>query len=54
MQLTNDETGTYPVLEALEGERCSFCDRGRLVRGSYKGNAAVICDTCETPGAQLW
>lgn len=56
MQLTDDSIapGDHPVLAALEGDACSFCDAGTLVRGEYKGNAAVVCDDCQTPGAQLW
>ena len=44
----------HPVVDALEGADCTFCDQGELVRGVYKGKTAVICDSCETPGAQLW
>jgi hypothetical protein len=42
------------VLSVLEGNPCTFCGDGTLVRSSYKGNAAVICDDCRTPGAQMW
>ena len=55
MQLTDDSAAVgHPVLAALEGNACSFCDTGTLVRDCYKGNAAVICDECQTPGAQVW
>lgn len=54
MQLTDDSRGDQALLEALEGAPCSFCEGGQLVRGSYQGNAAALCDECETPGAQLW
>ncbi|WP_331250851.1 HVO_A0556 family zinc finger protein [Natrinema pallidum] len=43
-----------PVVAALTGTDCSFCDEGMLVQGTYKGNNAVLCDACETPGAQFW
>ncbi|WP_339104235.1 HVO_A0556 family zinc finger protein [Haloterrigena salinisoli] len=45
---------THPVVDSLEGTSCTFCDDGELERGVYKGKTAVICDSCETPGAQLW
>lgn len=55
MQLSDDSTAVGDsVLAALEGKTCSYCDTGTLVRDSYKGNAAVVCDDCETPTAQLW
>ncbi len=53
MQLTDDAV-EHPVLDALEGDACSFCGEGRLVRDSYNDNAAVVCDECRTPGAQVW
>ncbi|WP_169732107.1 HVO_A0556 family zinc finger protein [Halostagnicola larsenii] len=42
------------LVSLLEGRECPSCADGRLERGRYKGNEAVICDTCETPRAQLW
>ncbi|GAA0229600.1 HVO_A0556 family zinc finger protein [Haladaptatus pallidirubidus] len=42
------------VIRRLEGEECQWCPDGQLERGTYKGNDAVVCDTCETPTAQLW
>ncbi|SEV81640.1 HVO_A0556 family zinc finger protein [Natrinema salifodinae] len=54
MQLTDADTVGHPVLDALDGADCSFCEEGVLVRDSYHGNAAVICDDCHTPGAQVW
>ncbi|WP_226479860.1 HVO_A0556 family zinc finger protein [Natrinema amylolyticum] len=53
MQLTDDAVG-HPVLAVLEGTPCQFCADGRLTRACYKGNAAVVCDDCETPTAQVW
>ncbi|WP_175479996.1 HVO_A0556 family zinc finger protein [Natrinema salaciae] len=50
----DDPAAENPVLDLLEGTSCAFCDGGTLVRGTYHGNAAVICDDCHTPGAQLW
>ncbi|WP_425600753.1 HVO_A0556 family zinc finger protein [Natrinema longum] len=40
--------------DALEGSICTFCEEGELLRDSFKGNDAVICDACGTPGAQVW
>ena len=54
MQLMDDSVASSPVLAALEGRACAFCEEGELLRGSYKGNDAVICDACGTPGAQVW
>ncbi|NUB91486.1 hypothetical protein HTZ84_10705 [Haloterrigena sp. SYSU A558-1] len=55
MQEAVDGTvAVHPVVDALEGKRCTFCDEGELVQGVYKGKNAVICESCETPTAQLW
>jgi len=42
------------VVRRLEGQDCQWCTDGRLERGRYKGNVAVICEDCDTPAAQLW
>ncbi|MGQ3414378.1 HVO_A0556 family zinc finger protein [Natrinema sp. LN54] len=54
MQLTDDAATGRSVLDALEGDACSYCEDGTLVRDRYHGNAAVVCDDCHTPGAQVW
>ncbi|OAQ54147.1 hypothetical protein HTG_01040 [Natrinema mahii] len=54
MQQQEHEAAENSPVDALEGTNCTFCDDGELVRGEYKGNTAVICDSCETPGAQFW
>jgi len=54
MQLTDDTAVDSPVLEALEGNTCLFCEDGVLLQDRYKGKQAVICDSCHTPGAQVW
>ncbi|WP_222912802.1 HVO_A0556 family zinc finger protein [Natrinema sp. SYSU A 869] len=54
MQQQRSETVVHPVIDALEGRTCSFCEKGKLVQDIYKGNDAVICDVCATPSAQLW
>lgn len=50
----SNELAVHPVVESLEETSCTFCDEGTLEQGVYKGKIAVICDSCETPGAQLW
>ncbi|ELY58901.1 HVO_A0556 family zinc finger protein [Natronolimnohabitans innermongolicus] len=42
------------LLAALDGRPCSYCSAGTLERAVYKGNEAVVCDSCDTPQAQLW
>ena len=54
MQLTDDSAVGHPVLDVLEGNSCAFCGDGTLRQDSYKGNRAVICDSCQTPSAQVW
>lgn len=48
------ETQTRQVLDILEGRTCPTCPDGELVREVYKGNRAVVCDSCGTPKAQIW
>ncbi|MFB1066364.1 HVO_A0556 family zinc finger protein [Natrinema sp. H-ect4] len=42
------------AISSLEGTDCSFCADGELTQDTYKGNDAVVCDACDTPGAQFW
>lgn len=42
------------VLEQLEHHSCEFCSDGSLVRATFKGNDAVVCDCCGTPAVQFW
>ncbi|WP_339104698.1 HVO_A0556 family zinc finger protein [Haloterrigena salinisoli] len=42
------------LLAILEGRPCPYCSDGELERGSYKDKQAAICDSCDTPHAQLW
>ncbi|WIV66816.1 HVO_A0556 family zinc finger protein [Natrialbaceae archaeon AArc-T1-2] len=42
------------LLATLEGRNCPRCTAGKLVRSTYKGNEAVVCDSCNTPQAQVW
>lgn len=54
MQSTDDSVVRDSVLVALEGSTCAFCEEGELLQSSFKGNDAVVCDVCGTPGAQVW
>ncbi|WP_343192867.1 HVO_A0556 family zinc finger protein [Haloterrigena sp. H1] len=38
----------------LMGATCDFCADGQLASGEYKGNTAMVCDTCGTPAVQVW
>ncbi|WP_254861974.1 HVO_A0556 family zinc finger protein [Halovivax gelatinilyticus] len=52
--MANAELGERGILRRLRGEDCPVCERGELELGTYKGNRAVVCDSCDTPRAQLW
>ena len=52
--LRNQTDQSIKLLELLEQTACSFCEGGHLVRDQYKGNEAVVCSSCGTPGAQVW
>lgn len=42
------------LLAVLEGRPCPYCSEGELERGVYKDKRAAVCDSCDTPHAQLW
>ncbi|MCU4740662.1 hypothetical protein OB955_08060 [Halobacteria archaeon AArc-m2/3/4] len=52
--MAQSDTAGQQLLSRLEGRKCEFCSDGTLVRGIFKGNAAVICEECDTPAAQSW
>lgn len=54
LEQAEDVSGADRVLSKLEGGRCTFCERGELVREVYKSNDAVVCRNCGVPGAQSW
>ena len=54
MQGVASETATESVLARLVGGDCKWCDGGTLVRRQFKGDAAVVCETCDTPAARVW
>ena len=39
--------------ELLSVSRCQYCD-GDLVRGTFKGDEAILCDDCDTPAVRVW
>ena len=54
MQQPESKSSSHPVINALEGNTCSYCDEGTLIYRTFKGNDAIVCNSCETPSAQLW
>ncbi|WP_168215805.1 HVO_A0556 family zinc finger protein [Halorussus ruber] len=42
------------LLAELVGEECCWCTSGTLAREEFKGDEAVVCDECGTPGARVW
>ena len=53
MQISETRTA-HSLLETLNRCDCAFCEDGQLVRGTFKGNDAVVCDACGAPGAQFF
>ncbi|WP_201294038.1 HVO_A0556 family zinc finger protein [Natronorubrum halalkaliphilum] len=53
-QSSQTSGGDRQLLALLEGRSCSYCPDGELERDVYKDNQAVVCDSCDTPHAQLW
>lgn len=41
------------LINTIEGDECSYCG-GFLSHEPYKGNDAIVCDSCGTPTVQLW
>lgn len=52
--IAEERTGKERVLSSLEDTDCTYCVDGTLVRETYKGNNAVVCESCGVPGAQVW
>ncbi|WMT07495.1 hypothetical protein NP511_00480 [Natrinema thermotolerans] len=42
------------ALDEIVQGTCTYCEANALVRDTYKGNAAVVCEDCGTPAAQFW
>ncbi len=42
------------VVDCLVGQSCAHCESGELVRGSFKGNVAVVCEECDAPTMRLF
>lgn len=54
MQRPSSRNETEPVLAALAGDDCRWCDSGTLTRAEFKGDDAAVCDECATPAARVW
>jgi hypothetical protein len=54
MQHVSSQDTSDAVLAALVGDDCSWCEAGTLAREEFKGDAAVVCEECGTPGARVW
>ena len=48
------ETDRSSILAELRHTECRWCASGTLDVARFKGNAALVCDECGTPGVQLW
>lgn len=48
-------TTTETIFEKLDDEDCQWdgCD-GTLVRTTFKGDRALVCDSCGTPAIRIW
>lgn len=48
--MVNDGVGAYTsVVDQLIGTACEFCEDGNLESGRFKGDLAVLCESCGTP-----
>ena len=54
MQSKTQQDTSDSLLGSLVGNDCSWCTAGTLARGEFKGDDAVVCDECGTPGARVW
>lgn len=52
--MSQTQAEDHQLLVALEGQPCHYCDDGTLAPDVYKGNDAVVCQSCDVPHAQLW
>lgn len=48
------ETARTSVIAELRHTQCRWCASGTLLEARFKGNAALVCDECGTPGVQFW
>lgn len=48
------ETAGPSVIDVLRHTECRWCTSGTLDLARFKGNTALVCDECGTPGVQLW
>jgi hypothetical protein len=54
MQRSSARNATDSVLAALVGDDCGWCGSGTLVREEFKGDAAAVCEECDTPAVRVW
>lgn len=52
--MSKSQSTSEQLLTILEGTACRYCADGTLEERAYKGNDAVVCSECHTPGAQVW
>ena len=54
MQQASTQNATETMLADLVGDDCNWCPTGSLTRDEFRGDAAVVCETCETPAVRVW
>ncbi|WP_168216254.1 HVO_A0556 family zinc finger protein [Halorussus halobius] len=54
MQRVSSDDAGEPLLVALGGEDCPWCEAGTLRRETFKGDDAVVCEDCGTPAVRVW
>jgi hypothetical protein len=54
MQSTAQQDTSNSLLASLVGDECSWCAAGTLAHEEFKGDEAVVCEECGTPGARVW
>ncbi|NHN60070.1 MULTISPECIES: HVO_A0556 family zinc finger protein [Halorussus] len=54
MQSVSSEVDPDALLAPLVGDGCAWCATGTLARDSFKGDDAVVCESCGTPAARVW
>jgi len=54
MQHVSASDSSTALLDGLAGDDCRWCATGTLARREFKGDAAVVCENCDTPAARVW
>jgi len=48
-------SGRELIFEQLAGSSCEYPNcTGQLIKGSYKGDHAIVCEECDTPAMRVW